>query len=170
VISALGSFELGVTRARAASAPGFRSVAVVGLGYVGLPTALALLESGIRVVGYDISESRLAAIKAHCVDLPDADQVRLTVCLETGRVMLTTEASALAGVEAVVVCVRLQWMSIWYRIWWRWRRPAPPRWRIAGPGRRSCWSSLLTWGAPAIWWCGPWTGQSGGRPGRVRRI
>ena len=105
MISALDSFELGVTRARAASAPDVRSVAVVGLGYVGLPTALALLEAGIRVVGYDISESRLAAIKAHRVDLPDADQLRLTGCLDTGRLMLTTEASALSGVEAVVVCV-----------------------------------------------------------------
>ncbi len=105
VISVFDSFELGVTRARAASAPKFRSIAVVGLGYVGLPTALALLESGTRVVGYDISESRLAAIKAHRVDLPDADQVQLTGCLETGRLSLTTEASALSGVEAVVVCV-----------------------------------------------------------------
>jgi threonine dehydrogenase-like Zn-dependent dehydrogenase len=37
------------------------SVAVVGLGYVGLPTALALAESGRSVVGVDISEGRILA-------------------------------------------------------------------------------------------------------------
>lgn len=105
MITALDLSGLASARARAVGAPNFCTVAVVGLGYVGLPTALALAESGIRVVGYDVSESRLASIKAHRVDLPAADQARIPVYLESQRLMLTTEASALSDADAVVICV-----------------------------------------------------------------
>ncbi|MFD0431703.1 hypothetical protein ACFQ60_44435 [Streptomyces zhihengii] len=46
------------------------TVAVVGLGYVGLPTALALRAAGAAVTGIDISGSRLADIRRGDVDLP----------------------------------------------------------------------------------------------------
>ena len=39
------------------------AVAVVGLGYVGLPTALALTAAGARVLGIDTSSERLGAIR-----------------------------------------------------------------------------------------------------------
>ena len=38
------------------------TVAIVGLGYVGLPTALSLLDAGARVLGLDVSPARIAAI------------------------------------------------------------------------------------------------------------
>ena len=47
-----------------------RHVAVVGLGYVGLPTALSLADQGARITGCDISETRLADIKSGRVDPP----------------------------------------------------------------------------------------------------
>jgi nucleotide sugar dehydrogenase len=81
------------------------SVGVVGLGYVGLPTALALAESGVAVVGCDISEERLAAIKAQRVDLLESDLVRLDRLLDTDRLTLTTETSGLSAVDAVLICV-----------------------------------------------------------------
>ena len=46
----------------ASNADGKRRVAVVGLGYVGLPTALSLADAGSVVVGVDLSPARLAAI------------------------------------------------------------------------------------------------------------
>src|SRR3712207_9163250 len=46
-----------------------RTVAVVGLGYVGLPTALSLLEAGCRVIGVDVSTARLNAIARQDVGL-----------------------------------------------------------------------------------------------------
>jgi nucleotide sugar dehydrogenase len=82
-----------------------RSVGVVGLGYVGLPTALALAESGIAVLGCDISEARLAAIKAQRVDLLDAHLALLDRFLETELLTLTTETSGLSAVDTVLVCV-----------------------------------------------------------------
>ena len=48
-------------------------VAIVGLGYVGLPTALAFFSAGQRVLGVDVSERRLAVINDGHPDLLDTD-------------------------------------------------------------------------------------------------
>jgi UDP-N-acetyl-D-glucosamine dehydrogenase len=52
-------------------------VAVIGLGYVGLPLAVAFAEAGFRVIGIDIDEERVAAINrgaSYISDVP-SDQV-----------------------------------------------------------------------------------------------
>ena len=82
-----------------------RRIAVVGLGYVGLPTALSLADHGAQIIGCDISESRLAEIKSQRVDLLDRDRERLARHLEGEVVKLTTEPCAISGAEAIVVCV-----------------------------------------------------------------
>lgn len=81
------------------------TVAVVGLGYVGLPTALAFAEAGYAVAGYDVSEEALAAIKAGRVDLVAPDQDRLTQHVGSERLVLTTDPCCLDVAEAVLVCV-----------------------------------------------------------------
>ncbi len=82
-----------------------RRIAVVGLGYVGLPTALSLADHGAEIIGFDISESRLAEIKSRRVDLLDRDRERLARHLQGELVKLTTEPSAVSSAEAIVVCV-----------------------------------------------------------------
>ncbi len=94
----------------AGSDPGPESVAVVGLGYVGLPTALGIAAAGVngrrrRVVGIDISEDRLRAIKSGDVDLPPDEHRRLASALADGGLELTTNAAELAGVGVVIICV-----------------------------------------------------------------
>ncbi|MFC4002926.1 nucleotide sugar dehydrogenase [Prauserella oleivorans] len=79
-------------------------MAVVGLGYVGLPTALALAESGRPVIGFEISEARLADIKAGRADLLPADHERLSRHLG-GQLEITSEQSQLAAVASIIVCV-----------------------------------------------------------------
>ncbi|PIZ33254.1 MAG: hypothetical protein COY39_03180 [Alphaproteobacteria bacterium CG_4_10_14_0_8_um_filter_37_21] len=39
------------------------SICIVGLGYVGLPLAMAFASKGIQVVGFDISQSKIASYK-----------------------------------------------------------------------------------------------------------
>src|ERR1700712_3230515 len=85
--------------------PRMSSVAVVGLGYVGLPTALSLADHGVCVTGYDVSESRLLDIKSGRVDVSARDQKRLERHLHGDTLRLTTEPYSLAEVDAVVVCV-----------------------------------------------------------------
>lgn len=80
-------------------------VAVIGLGYVGLPTALALADAGFDVLGCDTSEARLAAIKSARVDLLESDLARLRRFTGSKRLALTTEASAVSSADYVIICV-----------------------------------------------------------------
>ncbi|GAB3278021.1 nucleotide sugar dehydrogenase [Parasphingorhabdus pacifica] len=81
------------------------SVVVMGLGYVGLPTAYTLRSSGARIIGLDVSENRLRAIKTGEVDLPPDDRRGLASMLASGGLELTNDASVLARADAVIVCV-----------------------------------------------------------------
>ena len=39
------------------------SVGIIGMGYVGLPLALALVERGFKVVGFDVDETKVRKLK-----------------------------------------------------------------------------------------------------------
>jgi nucleotide sugar dehydrogenase len=80
-------------------------VAVVGLGYVGLPTALALHEAGLGVLGVDSSDRRLADIRAGAVDLLERDRARLTTALGSGRFGLTSSAGDIEHADVVMIAV-----------------------------------------------------------------
>jgi UDP-N-acetyl-D-glucosamine dehydrogenase len=96
----------GGARAESTAPAGSPLIAVVGLGYVGLPTSLALRSAGRRVLGVDISEQRLTAIRGRLCDLTDADQERLCGALEDGeRFEVTSDCSRLVEADAVLICV-----------------------------------------------------------------
>lgn len=94
-----------VPRAAAGKTLRGRRIAVVGLGYVGLPTALSLADHGAYIIGYDVSEDRLAAVKAGHVDLLGRDHLRLTTHLRREALRLTNEPSALSNADTIIVCV-----------------------------------------------------------------
>jgi UDP-N-acetyl-D-glucosamine dehydrogenase len=78
---------------------------VLGLGYVGLPTALALVESGRGVIGIDVSQSRLDAIAEQRVDLTASDLQRLHAINAEGLLATTTDPGHLGQVDVVLICV-----------------------------------------------------------------
>ncbi|MFF0910460.1 nucleotide sugar dehydrogenase [Microbacterium enclense] len=81
-------------------------VAIVGLGYVGLPTALAYFAAGSRVLALDASPKRLRVIASRAADLIDSDRGRLEDALRTPKgFRLTTDATELSRAAAVIVCV-----------------------------------------------------------------
>jgi UDP-N-acetyl-D-glucosamine dehydrogenase len=81
------------------------TVGVLGLGYVGLPTAIALAQAGVAVVGVDRSAPRLETIAAGTVDLPVREREHLSVRLKDGGLRLSSDAAALAEADVVLVCV-----------------------------------------------------------------
>lgn len=87
-----------------AAAFGF-DVAFVGMGYVGLPTALAFHAAGRRVLGFDVSLERLADIAAKRVDLVDSDRERLHSALDEDTLTLTSDGCRLAQARAVIIAV-----------------------------------------------------------------
>lgn len=80
-------------------------VAIVGLGYVGLPTALAYHHAGSRVLALDASPARIAAIGARSVDLLDSDRARLEIALGDDSFALASDPAMLDSAAAVIVCV-----------------------------------------------------------------
>jgi UDP-N-acetyl-D-glucosamine dehydrogenase len=81
-------------------------VAVVGLGYVGLPTALALHRAGKNVLGLDVSARRLGEIRRRECDLLPADHERLLLALDQpGRFELSGEEERMSEADAIMICV-----------------------------------------------------------------
>jgi UDP-N-acetyl-D-glucosamine dehydrogenase len=80
-------------------------VGIVGLGYVGLPSAIALAPGCRHVIGIDVSQQRLHEIATGTADMPDADRPRLVEALSSGVLQLTTDKAALADADAVIICV-----------------------------------------------------------------
>jgi UDP-N-acetyl-D-glucosamine dehydrogenase len=81
------------------------SVAVIGLGAVGLPTALALHAAGATVTGVDVDPDRLASIDAGAVDLTSGDRLRLVDAQEDPDFRLGTALPAGADPDVVLICV-----------------------------------------------------------------
>ncbi len=81
-------------------------VAVVGLGYVGLPLAIAFAEAGLRVQGIDISADRVAQLNSRRSPIDDVSDERLTAALDNGSLCVIEQAEAgLADMDAIFVCV-----------------------------------------------------------------
>jgi len=79
-------------------------VGVVGLGYVGLPLALAMHRAGHEVVGVDVDDEtveRLQSGKTRISDVSDSD---VADALAEG-IKFTTDYAALADVDGVSICV-----------------------------------------------------------------
>ena len=80
-------------------------VAVVGLGYVGLPTALALHAAGAKVLGVDLSEHRLVTIRNGQADLLDSDRDRLVAAMAGNDFTISGSPTLLKQAAAVIICV-----------------------------------------------------------------
>jgi UDP-N-acetyl-D-glucosamine dehydrogenase len=84
-------------------------IAIVGLGYVGLPLAVAFVEAGCEVVGVDAMPSRVTELRAGHSPIDDIDDARLGRALAHRLTILHTDepatAGALLGVDVVFVCV-----------------------------------------------------------------
>lgn len=76
-------------------------IAVVGLGYVGLPLALAFARSGRAVVGFDVDRARVADL-ARGIDRNEPDRPALAV---PEGLAFTATAEDLVGCDAYVVAV-----------------------------------------------------------------
>ncbi|HTK32658.1 MAG TPA: nucleotide sugar dehydrogenase [Candidatus Saccharimonadaceae bacterium] len=81
------------------------NLAVIGLGYVGLPLAVEFGQAGFQVHGIDVDEGRVRELqhgRSYIQDVPTADVKKL---VKTSRLMATTDFSVLRKVDAVNVCV-----------------------------------------------------------------
>ena len=80
-------------------------ISVVGLGYVGLPLAVAFAEAGLHVVGVEKDPQKLAALNTYDSYVEDVPSERLRPLVESGKLQFTEAYTALKEVEAVVICL-----------------------------------------------------------------
>jgi len=81
------------------------TVAVIGLGYVGLPLALEIARVGFKVIGVDIDQGKIRALRAGKSYLIDVGNSRLAQALRDDRFSVTGSFSALRRADVIVICV-----------------------------------------------------------------
>jgi UDP-N-acetyl-D-glucosamine dehydrogenase len=84
---------------------GRHTVGVVGLGYVGLPLALAFAREGDEVVGLDVDPRKVEQIRAGESFIEDVSGSELADVVSQGLLSATTNYDDLTRVDAVVICV-----------------------------------------------------------------
>ena len=80
-------------------------LAVVGLGYVGLPLAVEMGRAGHRVIGIDISAEKVALINSGESYIPDVPTEHVKTLVEQGLMEATRDFSRVAEADAVAICV-----------------------------------------------------------------
>src|SRR5262245_30240475 len=78
-------------------------IGIVGLGYVGLPLAVAFAEAGCEVIGVDVAAERVATLREGRSHVEDIADERLAPVL--GRIDFTTRYVELHEADAILICV-----------------------------------------------------------------
>jgi UDP-N-acetyl-D-glucosamine dehydrogenase len=79
------------------------TVGIIGLGYVGLPLAVAFAEAGHPVIGVDVSERLVEELNAGRTRVEDVGGERVAALGD--RFRATTDSTELAAADAVLICV-----------------------------------------------------------------
>src|SRR5256885_17258577 len=80
-------------------------VAIIGLGYVGLPLAVEFGQSGFKVLGIDINAEKIAQLnrgESYVKDIPDNN---LTTLVEDFFFTASSNYDGLAEADIVIICV-----------------------------------------------------------------
>ncbi|MEW6715936.1 MAG: nucleotide sugar dehydrogenase [Chloroflexota bacterium] len=80
-------------------------VAVIGLGYVGLPLATAFAEAGFTVTGIDKDESKVQDINRGVSYIQDVTSEQVSRLVAAGKLRATENFEALKNIDAVSICV-----------------------------------------------------------------
>ena len=80
-------------------------VAVIGLGYVGLPLAVGFARAGYRVTGVDVDQDKVASLNAGNSYILDVASDVIAPLGKAGLLAGTTDYSVLTEIDAISICV-----------------------------------------------------------------
>jgi len=80
-------------------------IGVIGLGYVGLPLALAFAKKDFKVVGIDIDSPRIKKIKKGNSYITDVTDNEIKEMLKKERFRATTDFKAIKNLNVIIICV-----------------------------------------------------------------
>lgn len=78
-------------------------IGIVGLGYVGLPLAVAFAEAGGDVIAVDVDEAKVASVRSGDSYIEDVASARLSAVAD--RIDAITSLGSLADADAILICV-----------------------------------------------------------------
>jgi UDP-N-acetyl-D-glucosamine dehydrogenase len=81
------------------------NIAIVGLGYVGLPLSLQFARSDTTVLGLDVDEAKVKAINAGRSYIKHIEAASIAKAVSGGGFSASTDFSRIKEVEAVIICV-----------------------------------------------------------------
>ena len=80
-------------------------IAIVGLGYVGLPLSLQFTRSGVSVLGLDIDPAKVASLNQGKSYIKHIESSAIAEAVKAGGFTATTDFERIREVEAVIICV-----------------------------------------------------------------
>ncbi len=81
------------------------TVAVVGLGYVGLPLAVEFANAGFTVIGYDVSQRVVDLLNDGASHIQDVPAEAVAALVKAGKFLATTEEARLGDADAISIAV-----------------------------------------------------------------
>src|SRR5689334_22960393 len=81
------------------------NVAILGLGYVGLPLAVVFAEAGFHVTGIDPDSRKIDSLTKGMSYIPDVKTESIAKLVKSGYLTSTTDFSVLKEIDAVSICV-----------------------------------------------------------------
>jgi len=81
------------------------SIGIVGMGYVGLPLALAFTEAGFKVIGFEVDQSKIKNLKAGENYLRHLAANRIKDAITSKKLEPTTDMSLASECDALIICV-----------------------------------------------------------------
>ena len=81
------------------------TIAIIGLGYVGLPLALQFAGRGVRVLGLDIDPAKTAALNSGRSYIAHVSPEDIATRTKDGSLEASTDFSRVAEADAVILCV-----------------------------------------------------------------
>jgi UDP-N-acetyl-D-glucosamine dehydrogenase len=80
-------------------------IAIVGLGYVGLPLAIQFAKSGSKVLGIDLDRSKVDTLKQGLSYIGHIPSEAVATEVDSGRLDATTDLAAINSCDAVLICL-----------------------------------------------------------------
>mgnify|MGYP001813584051 FL=1 len=80
------------------------AIGVIGLGYVGLPLAVAATTAGVAAIGFDVDDGYVEALRSGISPIEDVSDEQLKAALAKG-LTITSDPDALSSADMLVLCV-----------------------------------------------------------------
>lgn len=80
-------------------------IGVIGLGYVGLPLALAFAKKGFTVFGFDVDPNKVASLQKGQSYIGDVASAEIAPLIQTKKISATISFERLQEMDAVIICV-----------------------------------------------------------------